>query len=105
VSARREKHVVAPSIRTEVKRLPVILAVCVPLVIAVAVLRFLFGEVFSVATRAQLSRGMTTNEVLGGLGPPNEVSGDHWVYTKTLMYNVGIVSFDPSGHLTSAVND
>ncbi len=67
--------------------------------------RFMYGEVFSDAMRARLKPGMTTNEVTAILGPPSSVSSGHWVYTRPLMYNVGLVFFDNSGHLTSAVND
>lgn len=67
--------------------------------------RCMYGEVFSDAMCARLKCGMTTNEVTAILGPPSSVLSGHWVYTRPLMYNVGLVFFDDSGHLTSAVND
>lgn len=67
--------------------------------------RFAFGEVFSPALRGSLKPGMTTNQVLAILGPPSAVSNGDWIYTRPLMFNVGLVFFDDSGHLTSAVND
>jgi hypothetical protein len=67
--------------------------------------RFIYGEVFSATLRARLKPGITTNEVRAIIGPPSSVSRGHWVYTRPLMYNVGLVFFDDSGHLTSAIND
>ena len=55
--------------------------------------------------RVRLKPGITTNEVTAIIGPPSSVSSGHWVYTRPLMYNVGLVFFDDSGHLTSAIND
>ena len=76
------------------------------LLVSFAVWRFIYGEVFSDALRARLKPGMTTNEVVAVLGPPRQVMpAGHWVYTRAFMYNVGLVFFDESGHMTSAVND
>lgn len=67
-------------------------------------------EVFSPATLALLKPGMTTNEVKAILGPPSSVDSNHkeyilWAYNRTLLYNVGLVFFDGSGHLKQAFND
>jgi hypothetical protein len=75
------------------------------ILLGVLVWRFTYGEVFSDAVRARLKPGMTTNEVTAILGPPSSVSSGHWVYTRPLMYDVGLVFFDDSGRVTSAVND
>ena len=78
---------------------------CALILVGFLVWRFTYAEVFSPRVRARLKPGMTTNEVSAILGLPASVSGGHWVYTRALMYNVGLVFFDESGHLTSAVND
>ena len=78
---------------------------CALLLLGFLVWRFVYGEVFSSAVRARLKPGMTTNEVTAVLGQPSSASNGHWVYSRALMYNVGIVIFDESGHLTSAIND
>ena len=63
------------------------------------------GEVFSATTLARLKPGMTTNEVVAILGPPSSVLSGRWVYSRALMFNVGLVNFDGLGHLTYAVNE
>ena len=67
--------------------------------------RFMYGEVFSSAVRARLKPGMTTSEVVAILGPPSSGSSGRWVYSLPFLYNVGLVFFHDSGHLTSAIND
>lgn len=80
--------------------------VCVLGLLVLAILRHMYGEVFSDSIRSQLKVGMTTNEVRAILGPPSSISpSGHCVYIKPLMYNVGLVYFDDSGHFTSAIND
>lgn len=73
--------------------------------------RYNQGEVFSDSTRARLKLGMTTNEVTAILGLPASVDTGHreyiqWVYTRPLLLGkVGLVYFDPLGHLQQAYND
>ena len=78
---------------------------CVFLLAGFMVWRFMYGEVFSDATLARLKPGMTTNEVVAILGPPSSVWSGRWVYSRALMYNLGLVNFDESGYLTWAIND
>jgi len=77
----------------------------VVLLLALAARHYNGGEVFSAATLARLKPGMTTNEVVAILGPPSSVLSGRWVYSRVLMFNVGLVNFDESGHLTYAIND
>jgi len=84
------------------------IAACIACVLALVAFlgwRLMYGEVFSDSLRVRLKPGMTTNEVISVLGPPSAVSSGHWVYTRPLMYNVGLVYFDDSGHFFQAIND
>lgn len=82
-----------------------LISACVAFLLAVLGWRFTRGEVFSAATLAKLKPGMTTNEVVAIIGTPSSVLSGRWVYTRAVMYNVGLVNFDESGHLTYAIND
>lgn len=67
--------------------------------------QYLSTEIFSQATLARLTPGLTTNQVAAILGPPSQVLHGNWVYERPLKRQVGLVYFDYSGKLEKAFND
>jgi hypothetical protein len=79
---------------------------CVFLVGCVLGWRYLADDIISEQALARLKPGLSTNEVAAILGPPTKlwVHGE-WIYERPLKRQVGIVTFDSSGRLQSAIND